>query len=268
MRRREQLEAESGMAVRYWMRAGGVAKPNRAFIFGTYDVEIDLYDESVCPWMRSLGHWESWVHVGLESLIRPGDSCVDVGAHCGYFTMLMAKASGPDGLVFAVEPQKRLADIIWRNVKSNRLEERVQVFEAAITSDAGRVKIGIPGRLTGSASVFHGEDQFDAVGFPFDSLFAEKAVDIVKVDVEGSEVIVWDTSVLTRERNPQSRWLMELAHGRGYDLFEFIKRVEAEGYWLDMLTTEGDFTHMDVGFLHNKNTPAGSYITIMAQRRG
>src|SRR3954469_6119476 len=40
----------------------------------------------------------------LRRVLTMGDSAVDVGAHIGFFTMLMAAAVGPEGRVYAFEP--------------------------------------------------------------------------------------------------------------------------------------------------------------------
>src|SRR5262245_64079544 len=40
----------------------------------------------------------------VRTLLKPGDTAVDVGAHIGYFTMQMAAAVGPAGRVYAFEP--------------------------------------------------------------------------------------------------------------------------------------------------------------------
>src|ERR1039458_7626249 len=36
--------------------------------------------------------------------LRPGDVCIDVGANIGYYTLIMSKAVGPQGQVYAFEP--------------------------------------------------------------------------------------------------------------------------------------------------------------------
>jgi FkbM family methyltransferase len=40
----------------------------------------------------------------LGSLLQPGDTFIDIGAHVGYFSMLAAALVGPTGQVFAFEP--------------------------------------------------------------------------------------------------------------------------------------------------------------------
>ena len=40
----------------------------------------------------------------LKKIIRPGDYCIDIGAHLGYYTIELSRLTGDAGRVFAVEP--------------------------------------------------------------------------------------------------------------------------------------------------------------------
>src|ERR1700735_1205960 len=40
----------------------------------------------------------------LKKIIRPGDYCIDIGAHLGYYTIELSPLTGDAGRVFAVEP--------------------------------------------------------------------------------------------------------------------------------------------------------------------
>lgn len=43
----------------------------------------------------------------IGSILQPGDTFVDIGAHVGYFSMLASQLVGPSGAVFAFEPEPR-----------------------------------------------------------------------------------------------------------------------------------------------------------------
>ena len=68
----------------------------------------------------------------IESIIKPGDICVDVGAHIGTYTIPMAHIVGPDGLVVAIEPSP-VRYILSINVKINGLQDRVVIIDKAIS---------------------------------------------------------------------------------------------------------------------------------------
>ena len=72
----------------------------------------------------------------LASVLQPGDTVVDVGAHVGYYSLLAGRVVGPTGRVFAFEPEpsnyRRLRD----HLVQNGLGE-VQSFNVALGSAPG-----------------------------------------------------------------------------------------------------------------------------------
>lgn len=50
---------------------------------------------------------------GLGDLVRPGDTVYDIGAAYGMYTLPLAALVGPEGRVFAFEPQPRQSDTTW-----------------------------------------------------------------------------------------------------------------------------------------------------------
>src|SRR5918994_206318 len=54
------------------------------------------------------GLYEPGVAAALSRLVRPGDSCVDAGAHYGYFTLLLSRVTVEQAAVAALEGQVEL----------------------------------------------------------------------------------------------------------------------------------------------------------------
>src|SRR5580692_6071209 len=55
----------------------------------------------------------------LKNLINPGDYCVDIGAHLGYFTFELSRLTGAQGQVFAIEPMSKFFHTI-KNMAAHR----------------------------------------------------------------------------------------------------------------------------------------------------
>src|SRR5664279_2565271 len=59
----------------------------------------------------------------LKNLVRPGDYCIDIGAHLGYFTLELSRLTGNTGHVYAIEPMTKfyntLRDLITRQGLEN-----------------------------------------------------------------------------------------------------------------------------------------------------
>jgi ubiquinone/menaquinone biosynthesis C-methylase UbiE len=54
----------------------------------------------------------------IQSLeIRPGQTIADLGAGSGYFTFILAEATGPAGKVYAVDVDKDMTDLVARKAK-------------------------------------------------------------------------------------------------------------------------------------------------------
>src|ERR1700704_4312839 len=56
----------------------------------------------------------------VRTVLRPGDTAIDAGAHIGFFTMQMAAIVGPQGRVHAFEPFDANAELLERSIQENR----------------------------------------------------------------------------------------------------------------------------------------------------
>lgn len=64
-------------------------------------------------------HFEKGIGSLIQQMCRPGTTVVDLGAHIGVHTLSMARSVGPNGLVIAVEPEKKLFCQLLFNLKLN-----------------------------------------------------------------------------------------------------------------------------------------------------
>lgn len=136
----------------------------------------------------------------ITKIVQPGWSCVDVGAHMGYFTLLMAKLVGEKGHVFAFEPHPGNFKKLRANVEINGYASRVRLENLAIT-DGRSERVTLFGNPDGSSCLWNiiGHDcfgksnkpQFEVTGASLDDYFAHKAppVNFIKMDIEGAEVL-------------------------------------------------------------------------------
>lgn len=148
-------------------------------------VDLEKFDQRA---QLRVPYPEQYVVDHLRSVLRPGACGLDVGAYCGYFTLLMARGAGPSGRVFAFEPVPPNAAALRATLALNELPN-VAVVEAAVTDTPGTVTI----RVAGPASSVVGErgDPVVVEAVTIDG-WAEasglSAVDVVKLDVEGAEL--------------------------------------------------------------------------------
>lgn len=140
--------------------------------------------------------------------VRPGAVVFDVGAHAGYYSLLLSRLTGEGGAVHAFEPVPETAARLRSNLALNAgLGARVRVVEAALSDRDGRVRMNVAGEVnTGASHVVPVAEVDDrdrrAAGVrrtieiacrTGDSAWAEAGrpeVRLVKIDVEGHELHV------------------------------------------------------------------------------
>jgi FkbM family methyltransferase len=145
-----------------------------------------------------LGTYEPELQAALRDLIQPGAIVYDVGANIGYVSLLLAKAAGESGRVYAFEALPENAGRWHRNMVLNGMENRLQLFAGAVTQAGGPVRFlvhvsGGMGKAAGSAGR---KDRYAAeISVPGISLdefvygLGNPAPQVVKMDIEGGEVL-------------------------------------------------------------------------------
>jgi len=143
------------------------------------------------------------------SPFRPCEGWVvaDVGAFVGIYTIRAAKLIEPSGRVIAVEPLPEHARLVARNATANSLAN-VRVVGACASDRWGEAELLVPLSPTNAtlkpeyARAMGGARGKRRVRlFPLDVLLeAEGPLDLVKVDVEGSELDLLRGSVLLAPR--------------------------------------------------------------------
>src|SRR5579864_59054 len=82
------------------------------------------------------GAYESELAAPILSLVRPGSVVFDIGAHIGYWTLVLSRFCGPSGTVFAFEPLPENLVRLHHNLQLNNVEN-VQVVSAAASDVIG-----------------------------------------------------------------------------------------------------------------------------------
>ena len=138
--------------------------------------------------------YESSIPYCIRRFVKEGDSCFDIGANVGVWSLLMSELSGSSGHVYSFEPLPRNLDRFRQNIQ---LSERtnITVMPTALGKETGRVKIYTPedpGRT--SLAPESANDKVEEVPLRrLDDVWAElnfPRITFAKMDVEGSEPFV------------------------------------------------------------------------------
>lgn len=175
------------------------------------------------PWATAMlaGGYEPVFTAVLIDTVRPGDVCYDLGAHIGYYSLLMARRAGAEGAVHAFEPYPpnaaRLRDHAARNAADDRAP--IHLHAAALADETGTRELVGAGdgdsvstlaHLAGTSGLLNAawRQRFD--GFSRHAVEVWRLDDwrastgapppgVLKIDVEGAELAVLRGAARTLE---------------------------------------------------------------------
>lgn len=152
-----------------------------------------------------LGTYEPELQAALADLVRPGMIAYDVGANIGYISLQLAAHASPGGRVFAFEALPANLARLGRNLALNGLGAVVEVIPAAVVEAVRPVQFLVgPSDDMGKAAGSAGREKIaysetiDVRGLSLDAFAyagtsatapAPRLPDIVKMDIEGGEVL-------------------------------------------------------------------------------
>jgi FkbM family methyltransferase len=145
-----------------------------------------------------LGTYEPELQAALHELIPSGAIIYDVGANIGYVSLLLAKAAGIHGHVYAFEALPGNAEQWLQNVALNGMESRLSLYAGAVTDCAGPVRFlvhasGGMGKAAGSAGrADQYQSEISVPGISLDEFVYRQGnppPQVVKMDIEGGEVL-------------------------------------------------------------------------------
>ena len=150
-----------------------------------------MYIDLSCEKYYWLGTHEEAVQRALETQAGAGEVAYDIGAHAGFFTLLLSRVVGEEGRVLAFEPHPANAARLSRNLDANSCTN-AQVRVVALSDRTGEA------RFDAHASSLEGS-LLDAAASPnatmvvptttIDAVVRDGATppDLLKIDVEGAE---------------------------------------------------------------------------------
>ena len=154
------------------------------------------------PWNDDCGRaiWQSGYYESpsvqlIEKLLKPGMVFLDLGANIGQYSLVASRGVGPSGQVHSFEPDPETFRWLTRNVRRNHLQN-ISLNQVALFDAAGKKELYLATpQDTGSNSfampwTFSGET-CEVCCTTLDEYLRERRierVDVVKIDVEGSEL--------------------------------------------------------------------------------
>ena len=145
----------------------------------------------------------------VESVLKPGDTFVDVGASIGWYTLNAARKVGASGRVYAFEPDPRSVELLRKNVAANGLDN-VTVVPKAVSETTGSKKFFLRKTRWANNSFYDPlkdpkilvlpfiqgnstegfAEEVDIETISLDDYLKNARVNVMKMDTEGAEHLV------------------------------------------------------------------------------
>jgi len=179
---------------------------------------IDSRDTVIAPQLMTLGHWERHNTTLIRRLVKPGMHFVDIGANCGYFSVLAGSLVGDKGRVISIEPQPRVFGLLRDSLRANGYLLRTTLYNVALADQDGTARFRFRDGDFGGGSLHIPDarvavENFTEIDVPVrraDALLAKHApLDFIKIDAEGAEVSIIDGLSETIAASPNLRILVE-----------------------------------------------------------
>ncbi len=148
-----------------------------------YDFYIDDTNEegdTVKSTLKAGLPYEGDIGVIIDELTKPGSVAIDCGSHIGVHTLTMSKKVGPQGKVFAFEPNRKLHCEQLYNLELNQCKNVIPICKAAGAA---------PGKAFlrwGKIDSVESEQGYYVDVVPIDNYKLEN-VSLIKMDVENYE---------------------------------------------------------------------------------
>ncbi|SEI93506.1 methyltransferase, FkbM family [Sphingomonas sp. OV641] len=202
-------------------------------VLGRYKMFVDTKDIGVASHLMLDGYWEMWNTEAIVGLIKPGMTAMDVGAHCGYFSLLLADLVGPEGKVLSFEPNPPIAELLRRSVAVNGFDGRTSVYEVALGDQGGSAILDVPRNEPKNAHVVQGVAGPGMVEVPLqraDRIAGASEADFIKIDAEGAEQAIWKGLEGILQQQRPLTILLEFAGVRYADPASFLDEILAYGF--------------------------------------
>lgn len=202
------------------------------------------------------GDFEPGVIRIMRRLVKPGMTCIDLGANAGYFTLFLSKVVGNRGTIYAFEPTKNTYTRLRNNLGLNRADN-VVAEELAISSYCGEILFhegpsgydvyNTSGKLVPQldtvAAQFTNRNIAAVTLDKYCSTHGIRNVNFIKIDIEGGELAALKGAEQIITNSPRLSMVIEvspeLAVSSGYKTADLLGWLTDRGFDLFLIQNSG-----------------------------
>ena len=200
----------------------------------------------------------------FKKIVKPGDVVLDLGANIGYFTLLAARLVGERGRVYAFEPEPTNFRYLRKNIEMNNYRN-VFAYSKGVSNMSGKTRLFIcpydsghhtinkPGGIKKYRPDYDGEIKEIEIDVVIADDFLKgkvEKVDVIKIDIEGAEVLAFNGMKKILKGNQNVKIFLEffplLIQEMGDSPEEFIRQLQ-EDYKFTIFAIARDYSINNVG---------------------
>jgi FkbM family methyltransferase len=213
----------------------------------------------LCPFylidreIMAFGAYDRTLHAALERFVKPGMTCLDVGANIGDATLHMARLVGPSGRVHAFEPAPSPSARLREHVAANHFQDRVTIHMLALSDREGTARFSFaPAAVENQGMGSLVSNDIEVVSMQTDvplqtlDAFVETndiaSIGLVKIDIQGGETMFFRGAAQALRRFKPPLLLEVGSHelaAIGSNARELLRLVESLGYRVHHLGQDG-----------------------------
>ncbi len=189
----------------------------------------------------------------VKKYVHEGDIVIDIGAHVGYYTLLMAQLVGENGKVYSFEPDPVNFQLLKKSVEINGFEN-VVLIQKAVSNITDKVKLFLGDNDSAinriyDAKLGDAKESIDVESIRIDEYFKEndELVNFIKIDSEGSEVKIINGMKQFLSRNQELVMMTEffpfLIKKSGDEPNQYLKSLEKSGFSLYNILDKNEKTN-------------------------
>jgi FkbM family methyltransferase len=151
---------------------------------------VEPYSVNVASGSMIADDYERFETELFKKQVKKGMTVLDIGAHIGYYTLVAANLVGENGRVFAFEPHPHNFAMLEKNVRINGYKNAILV-QKAVSDKSGHIKLFLSEYGTLHSLLQVGKKSIVVEAVTLDEFFDKDCkVDVIKIDVEGAEMLV------------------------------------------------------------------------------
>lgn len=194
----------------------------------------------------------------VRTLVKPGMTFIDIGAHIGYYSLIASSLVGDTGKVYAFEAEPLTFKTLSKNLRHNK-KTNVEAFHAAVADKTGEINLYQSHKGTEGIRAFNRtyrskptERGVNVPSIALDDFFRAKQfpkIDVIKIDIDGGEPIAIKGMMETLRSAQGVRVVAEIyplgLEAGGSSAKEYLRTWTALGFTAQEILLDGSLADFD-----------------------